>query len=99
MTNVEGITENLRKNNDQLTAILGNAEKITDDFVDLKSIFIYQNQNQYKNNAAPKTDDFAFFPETKKSESVQNFSPNTNSNVSISKSKNRSVLIDENLNI
>ena len=45
MTNVEGITENLRKNNDQITAILGNAEKITDDFVttDYKTVVLNAN--------------------------------------------------------
>jgi phospholipid/cholesterol/gamma-HCH transport system substrate-binding protein len=45
MTNVEEITENLRKNNEQITAILGNAEKITDDFVttDYKTVVLNAN--------------------------------------------------------
>ena len=42
MSNVEGITLNLQKSNDQITAILGNTKKITDDFVtaDFKSVIL-----------------------------------------------------------
>jgi phospholipid/cholesterol/gamma-HCH transport system substrate-binding protein len=42
MTNVESITMNIRKSNDELTKIIGNSRKITDDFVsaDFKSILL-----------------------------------------------------------
>ena len=40
MSNVEGITANLKKSNDQVTAIIGNTKKVTDDLVtaDFKSV-------------------------------------------------------------
>ena len=52
MTNVEGITENLRKSNDQISSILGNTEKITDDFVtaDFKNILLNANTTLQKFN-------------------------------------------------
>jgi phospholipid/cholesterol/gamma-HCH transport system substrate-binding protein len=42
MANVESITMNIRKSNDELTKIIGNTRKITDDFVsaDFKSILL-----------------------------------------------------------
>ncbi len=42
MSNVESITLNLQKSNDQITAIIGNTKKITDDFVtaDFKSVIL-----------------------------------------------------------
>ncbi len=42
MSNVEGITSNLKKSNDQITAIIGNTKKLTDDFVtaDFKSVIL-----------------------------------------------------------
>jgi phospholipid/cholesterol/gamma-HCH transport system substrate-binding protein len=42
MQNVEGITSNLQKSNEQITAIIGNTKKITDDFVtaDFKSVIL-----------------------------------------------------------
>ena len=52
MSNVEGIVENIRKSNDQISAILGNAEKITDDFVtaDFKNILLNANTTIQKFN-------------------------------------------------
>jgi len=52
MSNVEGIVENIRKSNDQISAILGNAEKITDDFVtaDFKNILLNANTTIHKFN-------------------------------------------------
>ena len=52
MTNVEGITENVRKSNDQISSILGNTEKITDDFVtaDFKNILLNANTTLQKFN-------------------------------------------------
>jgi phospholipid/cholesterol/gamma-HCH transport system substrate-binding protein len=40
MSNVEGITANLKKSNEQVTAIIGNTKKVTDDLVtsDFKSV-------------------------------------------------------------
>jgi phospholipid/cholesterol/gamma-HCH transport system substrate-binding protein len=42
MTNVESITLNIRRSNDELSKIIGNTRKITDDFVsaDFKSILL-----------------------------------------------------------
>ena len=42
MQNVEGITSNLQKSNEQITSIIGNTKKITDDFVtaDFKTVII-----------------------------------------------------------
>ena len=42
MQNVEGITSNLQKSNEQITAIIGNTKRITDDFVtaDFKSVIL-----------------------------------------------------------
>jgi phospholipid/cholesterol/gamma-HCH transport system substrate-binding protein len=42
MQNVEGITSNLQKSNEQITAIIGNTKKITDDFVtaDFKTVIL-----------------------------------------------------------
>ena len=44
MSNVEGITANLKKSNDQVTAIIGNTKKVTDDLVTL-----WPHQLQLKN--------------------------------------------------
>ena len=42
MENIEGITKNLEKSNAQITAIIGNTKKITDDFVtaDFKNVIL-----------------------------------------------------------
>jgi phospholipid/cholesterol/gamma-HCH transport system substrate-binding protein len=42
MNNVENITTNLKKSNDQVTAIIGNTKKITDDLVtaDFKAVIL-----------------------------------------------------------
>lgn len=52
MSNVDGIAENIRKSNDQISALLGNAEKITDDFVtaDFKNILLNANTTIQKFN-------------------------------------------------
>jgi len=52
LSNVDGIAENIRKSNDQISAILGNAEKITDDFVtaDFKNILLNANTTIHKFN-------------------------------------------------
>ena len=52
LSNVDGIAENIRKSNDQISALLGNAEKITDDFVtaDFKNILLNANTTIQKFN-------------------------------------------------
>jgi len=52
LSNVDGIAENIRKSNDQISALLGNAEKISDDFVtaDFKNILLNANTTIQKFN-------------------------------------------------
>ena len=52
MSNIEGITENLRKSNEEVSAIISNSKKITDDFVtaDFKTVILNANTTLQKFN-------------------------------------------------